>query len=166
MLIRTLCERWPDIFGEPPAQRAANMSSHQKPDSMSWEDWCDYRRPGYFAGYECHWYDPWYGREKNTRSNGGCSGGTRHNHQPRLMAWYWNPWTTVLTWPIMLADGIAEWVHDRRWFHRYVLKHTVTRHDARRPTRVTPGGIAIYEQNTFHVPVKHDRCSCGEIWSC
>lgn len=69
------------FFFEAKAQKAKNMETFQKPDSMSWEDWCDHRRPGWV--YECHWYDPpEYG-------GGGCWGGTHHDHQPVIMKWYW-----------------------------------------------------------------------------
>lgn len=85
------------LYGETKKQRAKNMLNGQKPDHMSWEDWCDHSRKGYFSGYECHWYDPWYGREHNTVSCGGCSGGTGHNHQPRIMRWYW---ASPLAWII------------------------------------------------------------------
>ncbi len=163
MLIEALCDRWPDVFGESAAQHEDNMRTGQKPDEMRWEDWCDQHRKGYWER-ECHWYDPWYGREKLPgRHNGHCTGALPHNHQDRIMRWYWNPRTRVFTWPIILADELSESVADCRWFHRWVLHHTITHHDAQRPNH-TVGSIAIHEQDIFQAPVKHDKCSCGEMW--
>jgi hypothetical protein len=51
-----------------------------------------------------------------------------------------------------------------RWlWHRYVLKHEVERKGAILPDRRI-GGINVYEQEVFRVPMAHWECSCGETW--
>jgi len=53
------------------------------------------------------------------------------------------------------------------WFwHRYVLRHTMIHHPAIAPTYRTPGGINVFEQDKFEIPIAHWKCSCGtgEIW--
>lgn len=51
-----------------------------------------------------------------------------------------------------------------RLWHRYALRHEVTKHDAIQPTYRTPGGINVFEQTEFKIPVAHRKCSCGKIW--
>lgn len=70
------------FFGEPAQQIAKNKLTGQKPDWMTWEQWGGHHRPRYFN--ECHWYDP-----ENITPTGHCWGGLSHNHQSRIMKWYW-----------------------------------------------------------------------------
>lgn len=74
------------FWGETTQQIAENKRTGQKPESMSWEDWCNPRRRGYFFGpvAECHWYDP-----PELTSPGHCRGDLDHDHQKRFMKWYW-----------------------------------------------------------------------------
>jgi hypothetical protein len=67
-------------------------------------------------------------------------------------------------WALLALIGTLAFIP--RWvWHAYVLRHTVTRHDAIQPTYRSPGGINVYEQTEFTIPVAHRKCSCGEIWT-
>lgn len=95
MITEYLVSRWPDIFGEPRQQREANVAAGgMKPEGMSWEQWCDDSRRDRFFGpiAECHWYDP-----PELSHGQSCRGDLHHNHQPRIMRWYW---ASPLSWII------------------------------------------------------------------
>jgi hypothetical protein len=53
----------------------------------------------------------------------------------------------------------------RLLWHRYVLRHHVERLGKITPDRITPGGIAVYEQTEFRPPMAHWKCRCGETWT-
>jgi hypothetical protein len=52
----------------------------------------------------------------------------------------------------------------RYLWHRFVLRHKVTRLGKIAPDYITRGGIAVYEQDSFRPPMKHYECSCGSWW--
>jgi len=49
-------------------------------------------------------------------------------------------------------------------WHRYVLRHRVTKLGRIEPSYRTPGGIAVYVQNEFRPPMAHRKCDCGRTW--
>lgn len=110
------------LYSEDPNQIAHNMQDGQKPDSMSWADWCDYDRPNYW-GRECHMYDDKLAPETVTKkTNGGhCRGDLYHDHSPRIMTWYWaSPWGVVVpaVWELWQFRGyiLSEWLERLGWY--------------------------------------------------
>jgi hypothetical protein len=146
------------LYGETAEQRAANRT-YNKPDDMTWEQWRDRdRQRRNLLAAECHWYDP---REYG---EGWCTGATHHDHQPRLMRWWWKGpwWVQLLVWPIIRVFEIQEWFSeavDESWvWHKYVLRHNVVKHGAIAPDYTMGGAINVFVQDTFQRPDEHHEC--------
>lgn len=76
------------LFGESRAQIARNKQNGQKPERMSWQEWCSpspQQRQRRLFDHECHWYD----HPKYSHGGACADGALGHNHQPRYMKWYW-----------------------------------------------------------------------------
>ncbi|ASZ74780.1 hypothetical protein KHO57_gp124 [Mycobacterium phage Phabba] len=94
---------------ETEAQRHTNLQTFQKPEGMSWEEWGDHTRPGYWDA-ECHWYDG----EHLPNRTGHCNGACYHLHQPWVYQLWHDRRTWWLVWPLILWIELSEWVKEKR----------------------------------------------------